>query len=70
MNLLSACCHKEIIVRHGVDCPLGGTFGKPYKYDACIGCGQECSPVEACEHCGTVGCRYECLGLDEMANLN
>lgn len=58
MNQVSACCHKEIIVRTYLEFPLGGNrWSMSYKADTCSGCGNEIYEyVEACEECGDVGC--------------
>lgn len=58
----SACCHREIIVVHGIEYPTESkVWGLPYKYDACSCCGIEVmDTVLECAVCGVVGCLGTC----------
>lgn len=58
MSKVSGCCHREIIKRHGMEYPLGGsTWGQSYTYDACSCCGNEVYDyVKTCDDCGEVVC--------------
>lgn len=65
MNVVSACCNREIVGDIKLEYPLGGrTYAIPYKVDRCSGCGMEIDydyqMVEICEICDEVNCHGEC----------
>lgn len=52
MNIISSCCQKSIVPGTRHESPLGDSYTIGYKTDLCESCGQECDPVESCDHCG------------------
>lgn len=52
MNIVSACCHKEVISTTLLDYPMGRHFPVSYKADVCEGCGQETTAIASCDCCG------------------
>ena len=58
VNLVSACCHREIVSTTKLEYPLGGRqWHQAYKVDVCECCGKEVDDsVEACGYCGLTEC--------------
>lgn len=68
MNVVSACCNREIVQDIVLEYPLGGrTWAIPYKVERCASCGmdiKDVGTVEECEECGLVGCQGNCEQLE------
>lgn len=57
-QVVSACCHREIISGTKMEYPDGGTrWGISYTVEVCRGCGKEVQDYAMkCEGCGKVEC--------------
>lgn len=66
-QVVSGCCHAEIVGGARMEFPLGGTtWGITYKIDCCSECGKEVEDyAEVCECCGEINCHGTCEDSEE-----